>query len=873
MAPKLINISSDPSLSGAMVFFITSAVVTVGAHGSGSMISLSSEGDILAKHAIIRGIMVKESRSQKALDQRLYVWKLLFNDCDKNRDGHLNKIEFDDWSQQVLQRDDFVGFSDEEFSKLCKQNKLPIKLGVSWEIVRNTFVNDGSGGNLSNDSNMDMNIAEIVGIPHKKINEQLISDLKSMIFDEHNVLTLSMTEYGTISVDFQYDKSDSDIQAFQQEIRDLFESTKYGKKVKFLRPNDPQLSKLKSGGGSNGDQIEKLKITIESANPTNNNIMIFVNKERVRYDPKELHHGDHVLFGTRAIFQFINPQESSIGLGVDEDEKKHKDQQENTQKMLSEERAKHKHVQSIFDMKNVMLNRMQTNEFRIGNVDITNIQKELLKQKQETVASNATSGDSRKLLDAFMEDYQVITQKCNSANQMSLTLDKQVLFDVGTLAYFDKDLGGKLDRIIVTRTCHYSDPELQLQMLPNEFESLLKQMTYYHELSEADGETVAAETLDDDPFIPAHTETLLGEAKLKLSGRKMPKKITILPIHTASGDKIGEMSVEITFKLLEKNQINCYDMKQMENKLVALIIEFEKIETQMELPYVTFTFCGVGKDIVAISNKHEHDDEKGMDPDDNTLIEKSFVHLFEDSYEVPEIQISSAFRNYLSAPGLVFKIWAPVFDDVTQMPPIIAYKIRSKKITLNILLPDGETLILQCKTGNKIGSIKRKVEFRTEIGDYQQKLYYNDLNKQLDNIRTLLDYNIENNANIILKVEGANDNDKRISYNKRTSLIDLDVTDLQKELTNPQLSNEERGKIRRIKNKSIHMAFLKDDLINPSAMTLESYQEENGKLRDELSRANKRIEQIERELATLKSKGLGVKKSKVFGSWRRSKNK
>eukprot|EP01084_Bolivina_argentea_P235087 395694_1 len=288
MAPKLINISSDPSLSGAMVFFITSAVVTVGAHGSGSMISLSSEGDILAKHAIIRGIMVKESRSQKALDQRLYVWKLLFNDCDKNRDGHLNKIEFDDWSQQVLQRDDFVGFSDEEFSKLCKQNKLPIKLGVSWEIVRNTFVNDGSGGNLSNDSNMDMNIAEIVGIPHKKINEQLISDLKSMIFDEHNVLTLSMTEYGTISVDFQYDKSDSDIQAFQQEIRDLFESTKYGKKVKFLRPNDPQLSKLKSGGGSNGDQIEKLKITIESANPTNNNI-IFVSKERVR-----------------AIFQFIN---------------------------------------------------------------------------------------------------------------------------------------------------------------------------------------------------------------------------------------------------------------------------------------------------------------------------------------------------------------------------------------------------------------------------------------------------------------------------------------------------------------------------------------------------------------------------------------
>eukprot|EP01084_Bolivina_argentea_P303453 523906_1 len=105
---------------------------------------------------------------------------------------------------------------------------------------------------------MSMNIAEIVGIQHKKINEQLIGDLNSMIFDEHNVLTLSMTEYGTIY--FQYDKSDSNIQAIQQEITDLFENTKYGQ----------QLSKLKSGG-SNGDQIEKLKITIESVNPTNNN--------------------------------------------------------------------------------------------------------------------------------------------------------------------------------------------------------------------------------------------------------------------------------------------------------------------------------------------------------------------------------------------------------------------------------------------------------------------------------------------------------------------------------------------------------------------------------------------------------------------------
>ena len=516
---------------------------------------------------------------------------------------------------------------------------------------------------------------------------------------------------------------------------------------------------------------------------------------------------------------------------------------------------------------------------------ITNLQKEILKKRSENVSSPIGGNGFRELRDAFMEDYQVITSKANNANQMSLSLDKQVLFDVGTLSYFDLQQNSKLDRIIVTRTCHYSDPELQLQMQSNEFETLLKSLTYYHELAQEDGENVAAETLDDDPFIPEQTETLLGEAKLKLSGRKMPKQITKLPIHTASGDKIGEMFVEITFKLIQKNETNCYDMKKMENQQVALIIGFEKIETQIELPYVKFTFCGVGKDIVTITNRKDNFNINSLDNDDDDnddekdgfmpLI-KTTIHTFEDGYEIPNIKVTPAFRNFLSAPGIIFKVWAPVFDDVSQMPPIIAYKIRSKKVTLKIKLPDGETLDLICKTGNSIGSIKRKIEFRTEIGDYQQKLYVGpETNGSgLDNIRTLLDYNISNGDELILKVDGDSGgslNSPQTQYDKRTSLIDLEASDLEKELTNPDLSKEERGKIRRIKNKSIHMAFLKDDLINPSAMSTESYQEENLKLREELARANKKIEQLERELAAARSKTSGNKKSKVFGSWRRNK--
>ena len=217
------------------------------------------------------------------------------------------------------------------------------------------------------------------------------------------------------------------------------------------------------------------------------------------------------------------------------------------------------------------------------------------------------------------------------------------------------------------------------------------------------------------------------------------------------------------------------------------------------------------------------------------------------------------------------------------MPPIIAYKIRSQKVTLTIKLPDGETLELKCKTGNSIGSLKRKIEFRTEIGDYQQQLFFDE--SEMVNGRTLLDYECQDGDTITMKIIGANTNtdtntngdagatettkDPKQFFMKRTSLMDLEPDDLRKELSNPNLSKEERGRIRRIKNKSIHMAFLKEDLINPSAMTLESYQEENAKLREELTRANHRIEQLERELAEEKSRSSGNSKQKVFGSWRR----
>lgn len=57
LACKLINISSDPSLSGSMVFFLTRDVVTIGALGSKPKpnIALQSDGDILKVSVCLLG--------------------------------------------------------------------------------------------------------------------------------------------------------------------------------------------------------------------------------------------------------------------------------------------------------------------------------------------------------------------------------------------------------------------------------------------------------------------------------------------------------------------------------------------------------------------------------------------------------------------------------------------------------------------------------------------------------------------------------------------------------------------------------------------------------------------------------------------------
>ena len=113
------------------------------------------------------------------------------------------------------------------------------------------------------------------------------------------------------------------------------------------------------------------------------------------------------------------------------------------------------------------------------------------------------------------------------------------------------------------------------------------------------------------------------------------------------------------------------------------------------------------------------------------------------------------------------------------MPPLIAFKITSKRIQLNIRTPDGRVVKLKCKTGNTIAAVKRKLEFKTQIPDNAQVLIFGTSDKEEDNIildsRTLLDYSLNNNDTIIMKVDdnaAPRSAHGRALSQKRSSILD-----------------------------------------------------------------------------------------------------
>jgi hypothetical protein len=340
----------------------------------------------------------------------------------------------------------------------------------------------------------------------------------------------------------------------------------------------------------------------------------------------------------------------------------------------------------------------------------------------------------------------------------------------------------------------------------------------------------------------------------------------------------------------------------MEDKKIKMTLEIVKCTLQQPVRYCQISFLGIGSDLVRFKCDAPSDAVKG----------KEFE--FGEAYEVRSLTMTKNFRNFIGVEGIQFKVWVPVFDNPHDMPPIIASKYNSKNITIRIQAPDGEQLKLNCKTGNTITALKRKIDFQTNIPDDAQTLIHDKIT--LENNRTLSDYGIKEDALLILMVEtkrrrsvdaefhpdfkiqkGALNN---LGEEKRYEELDeLDDEDdgnslpekvqkaLEKELTNPDLSAEDRSKLRRAKNRSVHMVLMDQDSRRVLPLTMEGYQAENKKLKDTLRKAQERIQELQSQLEALEAKlqtpdtsattsrktTISPEKpksgAKFFGAWRR----
>lgn len=369
-----------------------------------------------------------------------------------------------------------------------------------------------------------------------------------------------------------------------------------------------------------------------------------------------------------------------------------------------------------------------------------------------------------------------------------------------------------------------------------------------------------------------------------MPGRNITKEEIQLPIINDINEKVGTISIEVTFKLLsDKSGLNCYDWQKMMNKEVAMTIDFVKVEFEIEVPYAFITFCGVTPGYQCISNKDNN----------TTKMELNYIHEFHDAYQIEKIKVTNAFHRFMSAPGIQFNVWVPVFSDLTELPPIIAYKLNSKKVTLHFKTPENDDVKLIVRTGNRVNALKRKLEYECEIPEETQELIYE--NETMEDNKTLIDYGVTNNSTITIKLKKADPStygNKRAS--RRLSLLD-DLLEneefkesdennrlsakveqaISKEMANPNLSEEERKKLRRVKNRSIHLAMVYEDKTgNSGPMTVESLIAENKKLKDELTLAQNKIKSLERSLAEAQTKAAAGttkagKSKKILGSWRK----
>merc|ERR1719204_2726424 len=204
--------------------------------------------------------------------------------------------------------------------------------------------------------------------------------------------------------------------------------------------------------------------------------MIFVNGQRVANQPIPLKHNDKIIFGSKHIFQFINPTEAKESplesvqneKNLGEELSKTTLELDRVKKQFDEERVVKEDQRVMDELKKRLIVKLDESTTKVVELEteIKRIEGLARRNKQKMLEKR----------EEFMRRYRALSAKVQAANTMSMDLGKRVSFQIIVLPYYDPQVDSILDRLMVSRACHMTDPELHIHMLPEEFEQMLEQM-------------------------------------------------------------------------------------------------------------------------------------------------------------------------------------------------------------------------------------------------------------------------------------------------------------------------------------------------------------------------------------------------------------
>jgi len=728
LIPQLRNISADPALTGNLVYFLEKEKLVAGC-GSGladpsagpDIVLVNQDDTILPVHAVFERHQYTEVK-RKESTMNLQEWRRMFDKCSGGR-SHLNHLEFKKWLTMVIGKDDpdVQMMQRSQFEQICKTLHADPKVGLSWEQVLVYF---GLG-----DHQAQYREIEILGIPREKLQgangHQMVKDLKEHVLHPYK-LARTFRKGATLCIQFKKGIYSSDTKNIEVQLKDLLRDTNYGPSLA-VKPIEPK--------------EVKHRVTITNPDPSAPNLMIFVNGQRVANTPIVLKHNDKIIFGSKHVFQFINPTEAGDNpLEMMQNERNLEEELSKTaleltrvKKQLDEERRTGEGQKVIDDIKKRLIVKLDE-----STTKVVELESEIKRMEGLARRSKQKMLEKR---EEFMTKYRNLSSKVQAANTMSMDLSKRVSFQIIVLPYYDPQVDSILDRLMVSRACHMTDPELHIHMLPEEFEHMLEQMLQYYEIAieSPDDEESAMEAVGDDPFVPGELDSLCGEAVIKISHELPEGEFSLDIVDLTGGTKVGELFASIVVHRLKANQPKKRVMKTSRMKgraidftLSILGIELEKTQKPVSASFVTYCFVD--------PNIHVARSVRSGKP--------SRTHNFKHRNPISVPNCENVFLKFLGD-GIRLRVWTAVPFSPTALPNPIFYKIHNRAIELKIVHASSEEEFrINAQTGQPIFKLKQRLE--NELDQPAESIELRYKSDELDDQKTLADYAVSNNDTLSL---------------------------------------------------------------------------------------------------------------------------